>query len=158
LCGGNETLGHVISGCNIAMQQGKYTWRHDSVLKAIATILSPIVRPTEVFCDCDPLLFKSPSIISGNKYRPDLIIKLPESKLLILELTVGYETNLKVNFDRKQEKYLTLIEELNKAYDVKYVNLSMGSIGTFYKESSNIKRELIEAGLAENVYNHLIYY
>ena len=156
LCGGNETLGHVISGCNIAMQQGKYTWRHDSVLKAIASILSPIVGPTEIFCDCDPLLFKSPSIISGNEYRPDLIIKLPESKLLILELTVGYETNLKVNFDRKQEKYLTLIEDLNKAYDVKYVNLSMSSIGTFYKESSNIKREFVKAGLSEDVYNHLI--
>ena len=156
VCGGNETLGHVISGCKVAMEQGRYTWRHDSVLKSIALALSPIVRPSEIFCDCDPLIFKSPSIISGNRYRPDLIIKFQQTKLLILELTVGYETNLKVNFDRKQEKYITLIDELNKTYDVNYVNLSMGSIGTIYKNSSNIKREFIETGLLENDYNHLI--
>ena len=32
----------------------------------------------------------------------------------------------------------------------------MGSIGTIYKNSSNIKREFIETGLLENDYNHLI--
>jgi hypothetical protein len=35
-----------------------------------------------------------------------------ENKILyILELTVGFETNLKTNSDRKHEKYLTLITD-----------------------------------------------
>ena len=36
LCGKNGTLNHVLSGCKVALQQGRYTWRHDKVLREIA--------------------------------------------------------------------------------------------------------------------------
>ena len=36
LCGNNATLAHILSGCKIALSQGRYKWRHDKVLKEIA--------------------------------------------------------------------------------------------------------------------------
>ena len=156
LCGGNETLGHVIAGCGIALIQKRYTWRHDSVLKAIAIALSPHVGAGNLYCDCDPLVFRSPSIITGSEYRPDLVI-VDNSNLLVLELTVGYETNLESNFKRKDEKYKTLFNDLRKTYrQVNYVNLSMGSIGTIYKQSKTIKDVFKNLGIDENEFNHML--
>jgi hypothetical protein len=39
LCGGNGTLTHILSGCKIALAQGRYTWRHNQVLRQIARIV-----------------------------------------------------------------------------------------------------------------------
>ena len=34
-CGNIQTLLHVLSGCSVTLDQGRYTWRHDSVLSSI---------------------------------------------------------------------------------------------------------------------------
>ena len=34
-CGNIQTLLHVLSNCNVALDQGRYTWRHDSILSSI---------------------------------------------------------------------------------------------------------------------------
>ena len=36
LCGEQGTLSHILSGCRVSLAQGRYTWRHDQVLKEIA--------------------------------------------------------------------------------------------------------------------------
>ena len=36
LCGGNGTLAHILTGCEVALAQGRYRWRHDQVLRQIA--------------------------------------------------------------------------------------------------------------------------
>ena len=36
LCGQEGTLNHILSGCNVALAQGRYKWRHDQVLRVIA--------------------------------------------------------------------------------------------------------------------------
>lgn len=156
LCSGNETLGHVVAGCKTSLQQLRYNWRHDSVLKAIAVALSPLVGATNMYCDCDPATFRSPSIITGDADRPDLVITSDNRNLLILELTVGYETNLEANFSRKNHKYKHLLKELNKTYNVKYVNLSMGCIGTIYSCSKSIKQCFKDMGMTDNNSNYLI--
>ena len=48
--------------------------------------------------------FKSPSIITGDTYRPDLLLSLSNGSLYVVELTVGYETNLKNNVKRKKSQ------------------------------------------------------
>ena len=37
LCGGQGTLNHLLSGCKVALSQGRYKWRHDKVLKVISS-------------------------------------------------------------------------------------------------------------------------
>ena len=39
LCGARGTLAHILSGCKLALQQGRYRWRHDQVLRTLADIL-----------------------------------------------------------------------------------------------------------------------
>jgi hypothetical protein len=81
--------------------------------------------------------FISPSVITGDELRPDLLLTIENKILHILELTVGFETNLKTNSDRKHEKYLPLITDQENIYDeVKFVNESISSLGVF-GESTN---------------------
>ena len=35
LCGGTETLHHVLSNCTYALANGRYTWRHNQVLREV---------------------------------------------------------------------------------------------------------------------------
>ena len=37
LCGKEATLAHILSGCSVALSQGRYKWRHDKVLKEVAS-------------------------------------------------------------------------------------------------------------------------
>ena len=43
-CGNCQTLLHVLSNCNVSLDQGRYTWRHDSVLRTIINLISPRLK------------------------------------------------------------------------------------------------------------------
>ena len=89
----------------------------------------------KIFCDLPDYL--SPSIITGDTFRPDLLLILPSNRLYVLELTVGYESNLYSNSIRKEKKYRKLMLELRFQYkEVRFVNLSMGALGVMSNSSS----------------------
>ena len=58
--------------------------------------------------------FISPCALTGDSLRTDLLLVIPDKCLYILELTVGFETNLRKYSQRKQLKYKTLIREQQK--------------------------------------------
>ena len=39
LCGGIGTLEHILSSCKTSLTQGRYRWRHDTILKDMAEII-----------------------------------------------------------------------------------------------------------------------
>ena len=39
LCGRRGTMTHILLGCEVALTQGRYRWRHDKVLKYVTEIL-----------------------------------------------------------------------------------------------------------------------
>ena len=39
LCKKTATLQHILSSCNVALTQGRYTWRHNKVLRELADVL-----------------------------------------------------------------------------------------------------------------------
>ena len=128
-CLSSESLLHVVSGCQHYLD--RFTWRHNSVLNFIASSFKPVDNSI-LYVDLDD--YQSPSIITGDQYRPDLILKTSDT-LYVLELTVGFESNLKKNADRKNEKYKDLISDLKRNYNhVKFVNLSLSSLGVFSTE------------------------
>jgi hypothetical protein len=58
LCGKTvkQTLFHVLVHFNHTMDQGRMTWRHDSILKHIAGCLKSALESTvEVYCNLDGL-------------------------------------------------------------------------------------------------------
>ena len=74
----------------------------------------------------------SPSLVTGDDLRPDMLISTPSNTLYVRELSVGFEANLDNNADRKFSKYRYLLNDLTSKYrHVKFVNLSIGSLGIF---------------------------
>ena len=75
-----------------------------AVLNFIASSLQCIKGAT-LFVDLPS--FPSPSVITGDSLRPDLLLETADKILYILELTIGFETNVKCNAERKEAKYST---------------------------------------------------
>ena len=63
----------------------------------------------------------------------------PLARLLyIIELTVGFETNINLNADRKKDKYMQLTRDLSSKYrSVKFSNRSISSLGIFGKSRNS---------------------
>ena len=92
--------------------------------------------------------YKSPSIVTGDTFRPDLLLSINSDCLYILELSVGYESNLQTNVDRKRRRYEDLITQQKKQFkSVKFVNLSISSLGVFSKECHSFLDMLNDLGL-----------
>ena len=124
-----ESLLHVVAGCKVYLEEGRYTWRHNSVLNFVAASLQSVKGAT-LFVDLPS--FPSPSVITGDTLRPDLLLETADNILHILELTIGFETNIKCNAERKEAKYSTLVKNLRKYYqDVKFINLSLSCLGIY---------------------------
>ena len=148
-----QTLGHVVGGCFVHLKKGRYTYHHDSVLSNLAKSI-PINERQTVYADIPG--YCSPSIICGDDKRPDIVI-VNDKTIALIELSVGFETNLSKNADAKQKRYERLLEELKTSYlEINYINLSMGAIGTFGKSCSNLKTVLQKYGLCGSDLNYTL--
>ena len=137
-CLSAESLLHVVAGRSSYLD--RFTWRHDSILQFIANNL-PSQHIQNIYADLPP--FPNPSVITGDDYRPDLLILTKDNCLYILELTVGYETNLRNNINRKRLKYEKLIMDQRKKFNcVKFINLSISALGVFDNESASFLKML----------------
>ena len=134
-CSSPETLLHIVAGCETYLNEDRFTWRHDSVLNFLASALTS-VQNSILYVDIPG--FVNPSVLTGDNLRPDLLLAIENECLYILELTVGFESNLQVNPNRKRQKYLDLIEEQKRNYDkVKFINLSLSTLGVFSQSAEN---------------------
>ena len=109
-CDKQQTLGHAIGQCETALLGPRYNWRHDSVLLNIYKTIKS--QGLQAFVDIGYL---NPLTITGNEKRPDFAI-VKGDNLLLLELALGVETNIKKNFDRKVKRYQQLPAELSNKY------------------------------------------
>ena len=110
--------------------------------------LQPVINVhSSLYADVNGFL--NPSIITGENYRPDRLFLIQSKCLYVLELTVGFESNLNNNAVRKKEKYLNLIKEMSRNYRcVKFVNLSMScSLGVFSDECSTFLDMMNDIGI-----------
>ena len=128
-----ESLLYVLAGCKTYLCEGRFTWRHDSVLSLIASTIQS-AEFSDLYVDLPGYI--SPCVLTGDKLRPDLLITIQTKCIYILELTIGYESNLQNNATRKRQKYENLIKKQQKHYEkVKFVNLSISSLGVFSESS-----------------------
>ena len=133
-------LCYVVAGCQSYLE--RFTWRHDSILNFLAKTLQS-TNVTQLYADLPG--FKCPSVITGDTYRPDLLLLTPNKSLYVVELTVGFETSLHNNVDRKKAKYLSFIKDLRqsrKFTSVNFVNLSVSSLSVFDKECYSLLQML----------------
>ena len=135
-CLSPESPLHIVAGCKTYLNEGRFTWRHDSVLNLIASTLKSL-NYSNLYVDLPGYL--SPSVITGDTLRPDLVLTIENKCIYILELTIGFESNLQTNATRKREKYQDLInKQLNYYEEAKFVNVSISSLGVFSETSLDL--------------------
>ena len=153
-CLNPESLLHVVAGCQQYLN--RFTWRQDSILNFIAKSLQPVINvDSSLYADVNGFL--NPSIITAENYRPDLLFLIQSKCLYVLELTVGVESNLNNNAVRKKEKYLNLINKMSRNYRcVRFVNLSMNSLGVFSDECSTFLDMMNDIGIDKKQQRYII--
>jgi hypothetical protein len=75
------TVNHILNACSSALEDGRYTWRHDSTLLRLTTFLKgQITSPSQIFADLNGhWAIESPpstvllSVVSTTA-RPDITI------------------------------------------------------------------------------------
>ena len=115
---------HVLSYCQQALES--YTWRHDNILLKIFNFIKENVRDqtVELFCDVVTDEEGRNFVLNGNRdtipgdivvtsLRPDICIVDRKSKhVILLELTVPYESNVISAQDRKTQRYAPLVADI----------------------------------------------
>ena len=66
-------LYHVVAGCKTYLCEGRFTWRHDSVLSLIASTIQS-AEFSDLYVDFPGYI--SPSVLTRDKLGPDLLITL----------------------------------------------------------------------------------
>ena len=89
-----ESLLHIVAGCMSYLEDSRYKWRHNSALLFIASTLK-CIKSSTMYADLQGFL--SPCIVTGDHLRPDMLISIGSATIYIIELTVGFETNINLN-------------------------------------------------------------
>ena len=129
LCGEYETVGHVLSGCKTMLDQGRYTWRHDSVLNLVNNFIPVTQLPNiTIYTDLGDQSWTIPPDLLPTSDRPDLVVIDYTGKTIsILELTVPFERNISTDHQYKCHKYAHLMIDLQRlGYSVKYYAIEIG--------------------------------
>ena len=149
-----QTLGHVVGGCISSLREDRYNWRHDSVIVNMAKFITAL-KNVQVFADTDQ--YMSPSIITGEDLRPDLIVVHQSKDIYVLELTIGFQPNIQKNAARKYEKYETVLEELKFSHNgVTFINLSMGACGVIGASAVDFPSMLTKLGCKKKQVDYLM--
>ena len=97
---GKQTLNHVLSSCSVSLAQGRFTWRHNSVLQTLYSFInSKISDGYTLFADIAGLdagggrVFPPNVIVTSQ--RPDIVVLNSElRKVIIFKLTCPFDTNI----------------------------------------------------------------
>ena len=131
---------HVLNGCKQALEDGRYTWRHDSVLLKIVAGLRNLLPPSNsIFADLPNLRADEsppatvPPQLLCTSARPDIVI-CKDNVVQIIELTVC-SNNARAMLEAKRRKeskelYQALLNDLLRR-DIKasYLTIEVGALG-----------------------------
>ena len=148
-----ESLLHIVAGCKTYLDQGRFTWRHNSALRFLAQTFQS-VNSSKLYADLPGYL--SPCIITGDSLRPDMLLSTADNRLYIIE-KMGFETNLSNNTRRKELKYRSLLTDLSSDYHtIEFVNLSMSCLGIFGQSSDSFLKMCTELGFDNHHLNFIV--
>ena len=131
LCGKRQTLSHVLNHCEVALKLRRYNRRHDIILSIMTSFFSSNLQSSyKITADLDAS-YHFPSHITSTDLRPDIVMWSDLRRtVLIVELTICFETNYVDAHERKKNKYLSLMEEIQgRGYCAMIVPIQVGSRG-----------------------------
>ena len=158
---------HIASCCSFALEQQRFTWRHDELLKLLHYVIgnscvhklgkpkkapkqkacfilqgqelpkqksTPVVSLLEqavdwhITVDLPAIVYKFPFHITITEKRPDLVLWSEALRtIVLLELTVPHESNVRTAHTRKNTKYTELRQACRDArYRVELMPVEIG--------------------------------
>ena len=130
LCKSRETTYHILNCCKVALEQGKFTWRHNNILNYVVKNID--TNKFKVYSDLPGYTIGNGSIppeICVTALKPDLVIIDEKRKTLdIFELTVPFEFNIEDRNKFKNNKYAHFITDI-KTYTTSVTAFEIGSRG-----------------------------
>ena len=132
--------------CNVALKDGRFTWRHNSVLYKLYHYISALSSQTNTNVFVDWLGHDSPALFF-NSYRPDLLI-VSGGKITAIELSICFETNFSKARSYKQNKYKNLKADLCKPCNsFKVIFVEFSTLGVPSKYTSDLVKYLKPHGV-----------
>ena len=112
LCGGSQTLLHVLNNCTTARDLRRYNSRHDLVLQDVASTIKPHIPATTTMSVDIGEGYQLPCRIVSTDLRPDIVWwDFSNKSVCFIELTVSFETNFVDAAERKTTKYADLVRQ-----------------------------------------------
>ena len=149
-CGNKETLQNVLNICPVYLNQGRFTWRHNNVLKYIWNSIKEGLDAKEFEhrsrADLDDTAGSTtvPLECAATNLKPDICVFLPQNhQLTIVELSVSFEPNISKMHDYKVNKYAPLIQDIkDKDFTVFLYALEIGSRGYISNDNEKTLRSI----------------
>jgi hypothetical protein len=131
------TLLHILNGCKIMLDQGRYTWHHDNILHYIARILTENKKEhLQFYVDIPNFNINGgtlpPNVVITSQ-KPDIVIIDPRTTpptVWLYELTCPFEPNINKANSYKKDKYSSLKQDImDNGYTCHLVPFEIGSRG-----------------------------
>ena len=130
---------HVLSNCSVALGQGRFTWRYNSVLSTIISCIRPSLKEgLSLYSDLAGFQAPHGGVIPPDilvtRLRPDLFL-VDESarEVVLLELTCPWDHNISRSHEYKQEKYAPLVADLSHHFKVFHFSVEVSVRGQISK-------------------------
>ncbi|XP_055348951.1 uncharacterized protein LOC129595846 [Paramacrobiotus metropolitanus] len=147
LCGATKgSLCHILNCCPISLNSHRYTWRHNSILKAVYDFMTGVAdhRKWEILSDLNQSSYDNhtstiPVNVLSTSLCPDLCcINRAEKRIILAEVTVPFDTINGFNNAeaRKRTRYASLVNELTgEGWHTDYYHLAVGSRGMIARQA-----------------------
>ena len=100
-----QTPRHILTGCSVALSQGRYNCRHDLILSTLAEAMSSSPHTAHLHFDLQKYRNPPNWLSQETELRPDGWVKLHNGAEFIIELTSPWEENFADAHERKVRKY-----------------------------------------------------
>ena len=139
LCQNKQTQLHVLNNCTKAAEDGRYTWRHDSILYTLLHYIQQLTNfGFEIYADLQG--FRPPTQLF-NRFRPDIVL-VKENEITAIELTCCFETNIIKSNEYKKMKYENLEKDCKTNANVKKIFVEVTALA-FVPKSINVLNKLL---------------
>ena len=138
LCKNRESTVHCLNGCKVALEQQRYTWRHNNIVNYIVNSVDS--TKLKVYSDLPGYQTSNggslPPSMTVTTLKPDIVIVDEHNKkAVIYELTVPFEKNIDKQHTYKSDKYAHFETDI-KQYNTKVIAFKIGSRGGLSSENS----------------------
>ena len=145
LCNGRQTQLHVLNSCVAAANDGRYTWRHDSILYTVMYYVKQLIeKGYEIHADLEG--YATTNVLFNDNVRPDIAVN-KGNDLTTIELTCCFETILVKSNKFKKEKYDKRDKKLKSKLNLNNLYIELTSLGLTPKTNKYFDRFLKSNGI-----------